>query len=553
MHGALTDEGEVSGDGTIDLAAGSIDLIDDGTSDGSGTIKGATIIAGAGVLAGHGVLDGTMVEGTLNLEGGAGITVTGGLTLTGASGVGPGAIALSEANLSVADDETLNNATISLGNISSVWVYGGSKTVLTFGADLIVISVNSVNEIGDGAFSGKSSLGTIINNGLISTGTASESLSIDPRNFTNYGEIEASSGELSIGFSVEVTNSTNAAGGLISCGVGAKVYLDGHFTNDGTIRVTGGSLQLGGTLNGSGAINLSGTGTVVGLGASLSYAGSVMDNGAILTLAGHGLVLSGATSFQDAVVAGETGTLTLDGTASTDGLTVDGKTLIDNEGALVDTGLITLGDETANAATLENASGAILSLVGDASIDRGAAPGSRLINDGSVLKVSGTGVSIIDLAVTNDGNVTVDYGALEFEADVAGTGSFAIDAGTSLEFTDKVASTQGITFAGGGDADLRIADATGFLASLTGFAASDTIDLTGFKFRKSESIAFTENSAGTSGVLTVKDGSSVLNVTLFGQYVASGFGLATDGAAGSDLTYTPPSSQAALQLAAAHH
>jgi hypothetical protein len=41
-------------------------------------------------------------------------------------------------------------------------------------------------------------------------------------------------------------------------------------------------------------------------------------------------------------------------------------------------------------------------------------------------------------------------------------------------------------------------------------------------------------------VLTITDGTSVIAVTLFGQYVAAGFHAAANGAGGTAITYTTP-------------
>jgi hypothetical protein len=52
-------------------------------------------------------------------------------------------------------------------------------------------------------------------------------------------------------------------------------------------------------------------------------------------------------------------------------------------------------------------------------------------------------------------------------------------------------------------------------------------------------------------VLTVTDGTQHASVTLFGQYLATGFHLKSDGAAGTDITYTPPITQPG-ELAGSH-
>jgi hypothetical protein len=51
----------------------------------------------------------------------------------------------------------------------------------------------------------------------------------------------------------------------------------------------------------------------------------------------------------------------------------------------------------------------------------------------------------------------------------------------------------------------------------------------------------------------VTDGSAKFSVALFGQYMAAGFAVATDGQTGSTITYAEPAQQSPFQLAPGHH
>jgi hypothetical protein len=216
-------------------------------------------------------------------------------------------------------------------------------------------------------------------------------------------------------------------------------------------------------------------------------------------------------------------------------------------------GTILLSTSVVTTDGLTNTASGLIDLTGAGGFHYGfKKPDSTLANQGRVVADAGSGETRVTILVVNDGRFTAKSGTLDFVFAVSGDGAIEIDGGAGLVIGNTLASGEAVTFAGAG-ASLAIADAAGFAGTIAGFAASDTIDLTKFAYHKSESVVFTENGAGTSGVLTVKDGSSLLNVTLFGQYVASGFGLKTDGAAGTDLTYTPPASRSALQLATAHH
>jgi hypothetical protein len=56
-----------------------------------------------------------------------------------------------------------------------------------------------------------------------------------------------------------------------------------------------------------------------------------------------------------------------------------------------------------------------------------------------------------------------------------------------------------------------------------------------------ERLSFVENAAKTSGTLTVTEGTQKATVTLFGQYVATGFHAISDGTAGSVISYSTAS------------
>jgi hypothetical protein len=90
--------------------------------------------------------------------------------------------------------------------------------------------------------------------------------------------------------------------------------------------------------------------------------------------------------------------------------------------------------------------------------------------------------------------------------------------------------------------DLSVAAATGVTLSISGFGAGDLFRLASFEAGASETLSFTENAAKTSGTLTVREGTQKATITLFGQYVAAGFHVTTDGAVGSVITYAPPTS-----------
>jgi hypothetical protein len=67
--------------------------------------------------------------------------------------------------------------------------------------------------------------------------------------------------------------------------------------------------------------------------------------------------------------------------------------------------------------------------------------------------------------------------------------------------------------------------------TVEGFAApNDALDFTNIADNSQLSLSFNENSNGTSGVLNVTNGAQSASVTLFGQFMASGFHPALDSA-----------------------
>ena len=76
--------------------------------------------------------------------------------------------------------------------------------------------------------------------------------------------------------------------------------------------------------------------------------------------------------------------------------------------------------------------------------------------------------------------------------------------------------------------------------SISGFAKGNAIDLASFA-SKGAKLSFVENKAKTSGLLTITDGTLKATITLFGQYVATGFKLTAAGT-GTAISYTSATS-----------
>src|SRR5207247_46364 len=87
--------------------------------------------------------------------------------------------------------------------------------------------------------------------------------------------------------------------------------------------------------------------------------------------------------------------------------------------------------------------------------------------------------------------------------------------------------------------------------TVSGFRTGDLLELSSFEHDAGEKLSFVENADQKKGVLTITDGSMKATITLFGQYVAAGFHLATDPAGGTAISYATPAS-AHVDLVAGH-
>jgi hypothetical protein len=149
--------------------------------------------------------------------------------------------------------------------------------------------------------------------------------------------------------------------------------------------------------------------------------------------------------------------------------------------------------------------------------------------------------------------LTIQSSAVTLNGTVQGEGQVIIGAKATLVVGGDASKTETVVFSAP-TGRLDLTKSAGFAAGISGFGAGDQIDLTNpaFAYGSGETLAFKENAAGTAGTLTISDGASKIAITLFGQYAAAGFTLASDGNGGSVVTYAPPTPKA-VALATPHH
>ena len=163
----------------------------------------------------------------------------------------------------------------------------------------------------------------------------------------------------------------------------------------------------------------------------------------------------------------------------------------------------------------------------------GSAPGVVVSSGGS--EAIATGITVNGLSVANGVTLTVRSGASAGKTKLLSGGTEIVAVGGKI--------SGAVTFAPG--ATLAIAGTNGIAPTILGFAANDTLDLKSFAFKPTEKLTYVAANGKAQGTLTITDGAFKASVTLFGQYVAAGFHLATDHAGGTAITYPT--------LAADHH
>jgi T5SS/PEP-CTERM-associated repeat protein len=312
---------------------------------------------------------------------------------------------------------------------------------------------------------------------------------------------------------------------------GAKSLLDVEVAlNIGLAGTSTFSLSAGGTLEsltgflgglgtGDGSVTLSGTGTswiVSGAGVQIGDFGHgtlTIENGASLNAVkgvvdigvdegGTGeLDLDGSTSSLKLLTApirvgdGGTGTFKVEDGQQFTGTEIDvgvqetaNGTLDVEDGRVTLTSLYVGGNST-------SASGASTGAVSLTQEEGDAGPGGQLLvngnmtvwDEGDSVTLSSTEETdqsglIVSKNVLNDGTITAgEYGDLQIDGAITGSGSIDIGGHGLAVLKGAVASSQDISF-DGENAKLEIGSASTFKATISGFAATDIIDLTGLAF-----------------------------------------------------------------------
>jgi hypothetical protein len=124
-----------------------------------------------------------------------------------------------------------------------------------------------------------------------------------------------------------------------------------------------------------------------------------------------------------------------------------------------------------------------------------------------------------------------------------GSGPLTAPDGAVLVIVGRNSST--ITFASS-SGTVEFVEPTIFGGTVQNFAAQDRIDLPTIAFGAQTTLAYSTNSGGTGGVLTVTDGSHAAAIALLGNYMAASFVIGADGYGGTLVTPAHPAEQQPL-------
>ena len=260
VTGTLNDAGATLNVGT-GTALGTLTLVS------SGTIENGTIAdPGSGLAFTGGTLSGVTYDGTMNLSATSSyVYVTNGLTMFGVGGTGAGTINLTgeSSSLYAEGTETLNNATLNIGNNSSYdYLYNDDSAgaaTLTLAANLTIDHVGTYAVLDTSQYGRSTS--EIINDGTINADLSGGSFTIQGAGiFDNQGTINVSNGDTLYVMSPETGagSYTIGAGSILeftsSVASGTTVYfgastgtlmLEQPSSFDGSISASSGSLTSG--------------------------------------------------------------------------------------------------------------------------------------------------------------------------------------------------------------------------------------------------------------------------------------------------------------------
>ena len=262
----------------------------------------------------------------------------------------------------------------------------------------------------------------------------------------------------------------------------------------------GAIMPLAGVFNNSGTVELSSTGDTTSL--------EIIQHGLVLNGAGH-VVLSDSSENQIFGTGTDVTLTNVDNIISGAGQFGVGELNLVNEGTI-------------------NASGTH-ALV----IDTGA---NAVINSGT-LEASNSGGLLITGDLVNSGLIWANNGNVDVIGNVTGNGTALIEGAALLEFGG--ASDAQVTFGDNSLGTLKLDHSVDFNGMIFGLKSGEKIDLSDINFGTGVTSIYTANGSGSGGTLTVTDGTHTANIALSGTQAVQGYSVASDGHAGTVITFDP--------------
>ena len=418
-----------------------------------------------------------------------------------------------------------------------IFLEGG--TFLEFGGNTTLSGTGTIETDIGGNGTVIQNSGTDVAPTVINDEDISGDCTIDALNFINDGTIETN-------------NSTSSSGGAVQ--IISSNVVNGSFINNGTVRAdNGGSLVFDDqTIYNSNIIELDSTGKST----ALFIEGDVT----IEPLAVNGndiIALTGTAAIEDQIESQSiSGSLTLvNETLKGAGIVgnLGGLTLNNGSGSVInadnpDYELALDTEATTNQGTMEATGGGFLEIDGPltnaASIvasggtvdfDTGAAgslnQGTMQATNGQILEINGS--------MLNYGTVAANGGTVIIAANVSGPG--AIDIGPNGSVWIETNTNSNITFTGAGALYIiNTAGNGGIGGDIVGGQSGDVIGLSEIAYSSSLTAVWTQTSAGGGTLSVMNGGSTLVSLSLAGQYANGDFGIVSANNDHAEITIPNP-------------
>jgi hypothetical protein len=382
------------------------------------------------------------------------------------------------------------------------------------------------------------------------TGAASTPLDPNIGGVTELTGIQSGSRSVANGTTLDITGTVDNAGAitLSASGKGADLVVVAAATLTGAGKVTL-SNNAGNEIGSNGASatltngnnTISGAGTIGDINLMLINQGTIdaNDSSALVVNTGSNTITNSGT-----LEATSSGGLDIDSSVSNsktiEALGTNAKVMIESTITDATTGLV-LASGAGAQIDLDNATilGGTLQTSGSKGLietvsgSNDALDGGH-ISSGSTVEVNGNTTLTLDSTIDNSGTLLVNGGTL----DVAGvlTGG-ATDISGAGKMVIAQASGESVVFQTGSTGQVVLDQATSYTGEISGFATTQSIDLTDIDFAAGVKINYQSNNRqNTSGVLTITKGTETVHIELAGSYTLANFRVASDGEGGTLLT-----------------